>query len=71
MENNNIRSIISGGRRYEIEVKPFLGKEGGFVGTLWEMNGLTRVHCTTIEYGSTEQEVNNRIDQFVVSLQFK
>jgi hypothetical protein len=71
MENNNIRSIISGGRRYEIEVKPFLGPEGGYVGTLWQMDGLTRVHCCGIKYGATEQEVNNKIDQYVVSLQFK
>ena len=63
------RSVISAARRYEIEVHPFLGVEGGFVGSVWETHGTARVHCATIEYGQTEKEVNHKIDQWLVNLQ--
>ena len=65
------RSIISGGRRYETEVKLLKGTEGGYVGSVWECDGTKRVHCTTVKYGPTVQDVNRQIDQFLISLQLK
>jgi hypothetical protein len=68
-EVENPKFVFVKDRVYEFDCQRFLGADGGFVGTLWELAsvpGSKRIHCSTIEYGQSEEEVRDKLNDFII-----
>lgn len=64
-EGQDFVSLFIKDRRFEIELKPFLGNDYKLMGLMWEMSGTKRVHLYSIKYGQTQNEIEEQLNQVI------
>lgn len=64
-EGQDFVSLFIKDRRFEIELKPFLGRDYKLMGCMWEMDGTKRIHLYSIKYGQTKKEIETQFNQVI------